>query len=203
MNIDYPVCLRLAGKSVLVVGAGAVGSARIAGLVDAGANVIVVSMTASSEVTQAARTRRIKLYRRAWTESDLDNISLLVVAINDARVSRRIATLARSRNILTTVADVPELCDFTMPSVGRNGPITIAVSTSGKAPALAGALRRRFEQQIFDDDLKIIDTVADWRGRLPAGPARMRFIKYVVRGSHFITSARRTLQQRLFKQGAL
>ena len=45
--------------------------------------------------------------------------------------------------MLCNVADVPELCNFILPAVHREGPITVAVSTGGASPALAKRLRSR------------------------------------------------------------
>jgi precorrin-2 dehydrogenase/sirohydrochlorin ferrochelatase len=91
-----------------------------------------------------------------------------------------VVAAARARGIWCTAADRPELCDFTMPSVGRRGPITIAVSTAGKAPALAAVLRRRFEAQVGAEEQAIVDGVAVLRRVLPAGRARMRAIRGAV-----------------------
>jgi siroheme synthase-like protein len=50
--------------------------------------------------------------------------------------------------MLCNVADVPELCNFILPAVHREGPIAVAVSTGGASPALAQWLRDRFAAQI-------------------------------------------------------
>ncbi len=178
--LDYPVCLRLTGRSVLVVGGGAVAAGRVAGLVAVGASVRVVALEVHDDITAAAERGELTLARRGFQQDDLDGAMLLVVAIDDPQLSEQIAGAARERGLLCTVADRPALCDFTMPSVGRRGPITVAVSTSGKAPALAARLRRRFEVQIGAEDLAIASAVQVLRGQLPAGPARMRFLRGVV-----------------------
>lgn len=178
--IDYPVCLRLAGKAVLVVGGGAVAASRVRGLLEAGASVRVVAPRVCAELSQSAARGELLLERRGFTPSDLDGAMLVVAAVDEPAVSERVAAAARVRGVWCTAADQPALCDFTMPSVGRRGPITVAVSTAGKAPALAAELRRRFEGQIFAEDLLIADGVAVLRRALPAGPRRMRAIRRAV-----------------------
>lgn len=179
-SLDYPVCLRLAGRPVLVVGAGAVAAGRIRGLLAVGASVRVVAPRALPEVQHAAARGELSLELRRYRPEDLTGAMLVVVAVDDARLGEQIASAARVRGQWCTVADRPALCDFTMPSVGRRGPITVAVSTSGKAPALAARLRRRFEAQIWPEDLAIAAGVQVLRRALPAGKARMKVLSRLV-----------------------
>jgi precorrin-2 dehydrogenase / sirohydrochlorin ferrochelatase len=191
--VDYPVCLRLADKPVLVVGGGAVALGRVRGLLEAGARVRVVAIHADPELQQAAERGLLVLDQRAWQAEDLQGAMLVISAVDDPDVSEQVVREARARGVWCTAVDKPALCDFTMPSVGRRGPITVAVSTSGKAPALAAQLRRRFEQQIFPEDLAIVAGVEALRQRLPAGPRRMRLLKRLVAISVATTSAARRL----------
>jgi precorrin-2 dehydrogenase / sirohydrochlorin ferrochelatase len=187
--VDYPVCLRLTGRQVLVVGGGVVASGRVTGLLAAGASVRVVAPEVQPEIAAAAERGELALSRRGFRAADLDGAMLLVVAIDDPLQSEQIASAAKVRGLLCTVADKPALCDFTMPSVGRRGPITVAVSTSGKAPALAARLRRRFEAQLGPEDVAIASAIDALRGQLPAGPARMRFLRRLTTAADLAATA--------------
>ncbi len=185
--VDYPVCLRLEGRPVLVVGGGAVATGRIAALVATGAAVRVVAPEVSAEIAAAAERGELSVARRGFRPEDLEGAMLIVVAVDEPLLSEQVASAARSRGQWCTVADRPALCDFTMPSVGRRGPITVAVSTSGKAPALAARLRRRFEEQIWPEDLIIAEGVQKLRGYLPAGKARMKLLRGLVAVAETVT----------------
>ena len=50
--------------------------------------------------------------------------------------------------MLCNVADVPDLCNFILPAVHREGPIAVAVSTGGASPALAKRLRSQIAQLV-------------------------------------------------------
>lgn len=200
--VDYPVCLRLEGKRVLVVGGGAVALGRVRGLCAAGAAVHVVAPQVHPELLQAAAAGELTLEQRAVSPSDLEGAMLVVCAVDDPAVSAQVIAAARVRGLWCTAVDRPALCDFTMPSVGRRGPITIAVSTAGKAPALAAVLRRRFEQQVHAEELAIAEGVAVLRRMLPAGPARMRAIRKVVTAAVELTSGARRAMSALVAPAA-
>ena len=181
--VDFPVCLRLEGKRVLLVGAGTIADERGQQLVDAGARVRVVAPEVSARLRALAEAGRLELRERAWRPGeDTREQQLVFVATDDAEVSRAVAAEARGLGLWLNTADVPELCDFTLPSVGRRGPIVVAVSTSGQAPALARQLRRRFVAQVEPGHVRLARLVGRLRKRLPAGAARMRLLKHLVEG---------------------
>ena len=139
--------VKLAGKRVLVVGAGKVGEPKIAGLLETGARIHVVSLEASPAVRGWAREGKIELELRPFHADDLDGIFLAVVATSSRTLNERVYDEARRRGILCNVVDVPDLCDFFYPSVVRRGDLQIAVSTAGNSPSLAQKIRQQLEKQ--------------------------------------------------------
>jgi precorrin-2 dehydrogenase/sirohydrochlorin ferrochelatase len=143
----FPMFVKLEGRPVLVVGAGKVGEAKIAGLLDAGARIRVVSLDATPAVREWARERKIKLELRAFANDDLEGAFLAVVATASRTLNERAYDEARRRGVLCNVVDVPDLCDFFYPSVVRRGDLQIAVSTAGQSPSLAQKIRQQLEKQ--------------------------------------------------------
>ncbi|HKT67992.1 MAG TPA: bifunctional precorrin-2 dehydrogenase/sirohydrochlorin ferrochelatase, partial [Terriglobales bacterium] len=132
---------------VLVVGGGAVGEAKIRGLLDTGAQIRVVALQANQAVHDWADGGIIALEERAFGPADLDGAFLVVAATSSPEVNELIFGEAQSRGILCNVVDVPELCDFFYPAVVRRGDLQIAISTAGQSPLLAQRIRKRLEQQ--------------------------------------------------------
>ncbi|WP_434380439.1 precorrin-2 dehydrogenase/sirohydrochlorin ferrochelatase family protein [Melittangium boletus] len=180
--VDFPVCLRLEGKRVLLVGAGKIADERGQQLVDAGARVRLVAPEVSPRLRQLADAGRLELRERRWSAEDLEAQQLVFVATDDTEVSHRVAAEARARGLWVNTADVPDLCDFTLPSVGRRGPLVVAVSSSGQAPALARLLRERFVAQVEPGHVQLARLSGWLRKRLPRGAARMRLLKQLVEG---------------------
>ena len=133
----YPVGLIVAGKRCVVVGGGSVAARKVAGLVDAGAEVVVVAPEISSEI----RALPVELLLRSYRSGDLDAAWLAIAATDDPQVNRQVHADGRAARVWVNAADDPEACAFTLPAVLRRGPVTVAVSTGGHSPALAGWLR--------------------------------------------------------------
>ena len=147
MTSLFPMFMKLEGKQCLVVGAGKVGEPKIAGLLETGARIRVVALDASPAVREWARSGRIELELRAFTNDDLQGAFLVVVATASRTLNERIYHEAQTLGILCNVVDVPDLCDFFYPSIVRRGDLQIAVSTTGQSPSLAQKIRQQLEKQ--------------------------------------------------------
>lgn len=143
----FPMFVKLAGREVLVVGAGAVAEAKIRSLLDTGARIRVVSLQANPVVREWANADAIVLEERAFVPTDLDGAFLVVAATSSRESNELIFGEAQRRGILCNVVDVPELCGFFYPAVMRRGDLQIAISTAGQSPLLAQRIRKKLEQQ--------------------------------------------------------
>ena len=147
MTSLFPMFMKLTGRQVLVVGAGAVGEQKISGLVETGARIRVVAFDATPAVRDWAREGKIELDLRAFANDDLQGAFLVVVATSSRTLNERIYDEAQRLGVLCNVVDVPDLCDFFYPSIVRRGDLQIAVSTSGQSPSLAQQIRQQLEKQ--------------------------------------------------------
>ena len=68
---------------------------------------------------------------------DLDGSVLVFATTDDRETQEMIRQQADKNGQLLNVADDPESCSFHVPATVRQGDLTIAVSTSGKSPAVA------------------------------------------------------------------
>ena len=156
----YPLCLEMAGRPCLVVGGGPVAERKVAGLLDAGAWLTVVSPTATEALYAWARADRIRLVEREYAAADLAGHSVVFVATDDGRVNAAVARDARAAGVLINAADDPAHCDFILPAVVRRGDLTVAVSTGGASPALARTVRDEIGAFLDRDDYAALARVA-------------------------------------------
>ncbi len=137
----YPVMLRLQGRAVLVVGAGAIAASKVASLLEAGARVTVVAPEVEATLKERARRGEIELLREEVVAHHLDGMWLVIGASGVDTVDRWLAEECDRRRIFLNAVDRPPACTFYVPSVVREDPILVAISTDGTSPALAGRLR--------------------------------------------------------------
>jgi precorrin-2 dehydrogenase len=140
-----PLFVRLAGARVVVVGAGPVAEAKLLPLVDAGASVSVVAPEATSALEQAAAEGRLRWEPRAWCEDDLEGAVLVIAGTGDPGVNAAVAAAAERRGTFCVRVDREGAGSADFGAVVRRGSLTMAVSTSGRAPALARQVRRHLD----------------------------------------------------------
>jgi precorrin-2 dehydrogenase/sirohydrochlorin ferrochelatase len=168
VRFAYPVSLDLHGVPVLVVGAGPIGVRKVDGLVAAGARVRVVA----PEVSDALDREPLwEVHERAFEPADLVGVRLVVTATGDHDVDAAVAAAARDAGVWVNAADQPEDCDWILPAIARAGRVTVAVSTDGASPALAGALRDRMAALLNDDVARLAEQLAAERASIQAAGA--------------------------------
>lgn len=158
----YPVFLHLRARPVLLVGGGKVAASKLAGLLEAGAQVTVVAKEIRAELMQPG----VRYAPRPFAPSDLDGKFFAVAAATPA-VNRQVADAAEVRGIFVNAVDDTDSASAYLGGVVRKSGVTLAISTSGRAPALAGLLREALEAVIPDE-------VSDWIGTAEELRARWR-----------------------------
>lgn len=168
-NTLFPVFLKLETLRVLIVGGGPVAKEKLeAVLTNSPAAVItLVAIQISEEIKKiAAGYPGITFLEKAYDAEVLNDNDIVLVAINDRNVSRKIAIDARQRGILVNAADQPELCDFYLSSVVKKGNLKIAISTNGKSPTIAKRLKENFIELLPEELDELLDNMHAIRQRL-------------------------------------
>jgi uroporphyrin-III C-methyltransferase/precorrin-2 dehydrogenase/sirohydrochlorin ferrochelatase len=123
-----------------------VAAGKLRGLLDAGARVKVVAPVMVPEIADAP----VETVLRAFEPADLDGVSF-VVAAAPPDVNRLVAAAAHARGLFVNAVDDVESASAYAGAVLRRAGVTIAISTDGEAPALAGLIREALEALLPDD----------------------------------------------------
>ena len=113
---------------------------KLEGLLAAGAVVTVVAPSISEAVERAGVT----LLRRPFEPHDLDG-AWWVVAAAPPDVNRQVQAAAERRQLFVNAVDDPAHATAYLGGVVRRDDVTVAISTGGRAPALAGLLREALD----------------------------------------------------------
>jgi uroporphyrin-III C-methyltransferase / precorrin-2 dehydrogenase / sirohydrochlorin ferrochelatase len=142
----YPVFLRLAGRKVVVVGGGPVAASKLDGLLAVGALVTVVA----PEIEPALDRPGVRLLSKPFEPQDLDG-AWWVVAAAPAEVNQAVLAAADARHLWVNAVDDPPNATAYLGGVVRRSDVTVAISTGGRAPALAGLLREAIDAWLPGD----------------------------------------------------
>jgi uroporphyrin-III C-methyltransferase/precorrin-2 dehydrogenase/sirohydrochlorin ferrochelatase len=142
----FPVFLRLRGRKVVLVGGGTVAAGKLAALLATGAEVTVVAPRVREEIARAPVTLR----ERPFSASDLED-AWFVVAAATPDVNRHVRETAEVLRVFVNAVDDPESASAYTGGVLRRGGVTVAVSTEGRAPALAGLLREALDAVVPEE----------------------------------------------------
>ncbi|MEI7435825.1 MAG: bifunctional precorrin-2 dehydrogenase/sirohydrochlorin ferrochelatase [bacterium] len=129
-----PVCLLVAGKPCLVVGGGQIAARKAGHLLDAKADVTVVSPEFSAELHSLAQAQKIRLTTRAFSESDLEGKWLVYAATDNQEINLRVIELCHKKGVLCSAADSnwPQ-GDFVTPAICRKKGLVVTVSSGGRS----------------------------------------------------------------------
>src|SRR5271170_1406640 len=123
----YLLGLRLGGRRVLVVGGGAVATRRIPALLDAGADIVLVSPAVTASLEDLAASGRIRWEERGYADGDCAGGWLVCACTDDAAVNAAVAAAAEQQHIWCVRADDAQASAAWTPATGRAGDVRVGV----------------------------------------------------------------------------
>ena len=151
---SYPITLRLSGRKVVVVGGGRLATRRALGLVDAGADVIVIAPEATDAIVFAAESQSLTWLQRPFKSGDLDGAWFVQTATGSTEVDRRVEAEAEERRIwCVRTGDAANTAAWT-PAVARVDDVIVAVN-AGADPKRAVALRDAISNSLQAGDFPL------------------------------------------------
>ena len=168
-NPLYPVFLKPQALHFLIVGGGEVSSEKLRNLLKSSpeAKVRLVAPEVSGEIRELeARHQGVTVVVKRFEEQDLQGINVAIIGTDDHQVNVQVHHIAKSHNILTNVADTPDLCDFYMGSIVTKGDLKIGISTNGQSPTFAKRFRQMLEAILPNDTPSLLKNLKVIRDRL-------------------------------------
>ncbi|MFA6449492.1 MAG: bifunctional precorrin-2 dehydrogenase/sirohydrochlorin ferrochelatase [bacterium] len=162
----YPIFLELEGERCLVVGGGHVAERKIERLLESGARVTVIAPEVTGRIAALAEEGAITLDERRYAGGEAAEYFLVIAATDDTALNRVVSSDARLKDKIVNIVDVPELCNFYVPSVLRRGDLQIAVSTAGASPSVAKKIREKLEPLFPETYAQLLRRLREFRAQL-------------------------------------
>ncbi len=151
----YLVGLRLAGKKVVVVGGGTVAQRRLPLLVANGADVHVITRTATPAVEAMAG---ITLVLREFRDGDLDGAWYAIAATDDPDVNTAVVAEAERRHLFCVRADIAREGSAVTPASFEYEGLAVGVLAGGdhrRSAAIRSAIHEAMQQGRIAEDSSV------------------------------------------------
>lgn len=144
----FPFMVEIGGKDILIVGGGRSAFHKVRAFLGFGANITVIAEDISPDISRLSG--EILVLQRAYAPADLEGRALVVAATDDKELNRRIAASARQAGIPANAVDDKDNCDFIFPAILKKDNYSVAVSTDGRSPMMAGRIRNMIADALPD-----------------------------------------------------
>ncbi len=151
----YPLFLDLMGCPVSVVGGGKVAERKVTALLDAGADITLISPTVTSRLSAWVDQGKITLIARSYRRGDIKKARFVFAATNQSRVNEAVVHEAKGKGIWVNRADDGGDGNFINPACFIQGDLTVAVSTGGTAPRLSKTIRTAIQVSLLKGNAEI------------------------------------------------
>lgn len=144
----YPIYLQLRDQPCVVVGGGKIAEGKVEGLLTAGAQIKIIAPDLTPALQTMVQDGQVAYVQREYEHGDLTGAFMVICATDKREVNHQVWEEANANHQLVNVVDDTPYCNFIAPSIMRQGDLTIAISTGGRAPVLAVRLKERFQREI-------------------------------------------------------
>ena len=174
----YPAALKLTGVPVLVVGGGGVAARKITALVEAGAEITVVSPKIKAEIASFHKQGCLNWLAEGFEERHFTGQRLVFACSSNRFVNKLAARLATQAGAWVNVADDSATSTLIVPATSKSGGVSISVNTT--VPALSRKIREELDEQFLTGYDSLVQFLVAARQRLkqevPDSPTRQRIL---------------------------
>lgn len=165
-NRYLPISLTVENRACLVVGGGTVALRKIENMLDYATSITVIAPKLDPKIEYFGERGKVKIEKREYIPSEAGAYAMVIAASDSEAVNKQVYDDTRNTSAICNVVDNPPLCDFIFPAVVRRDTLTLAISTDGTAPFLAGHLRLILENIFPEHWEKLMGLAGSFRSRV-------------------------------------
>ncbi len=166
MTEYYPIYLQLQGQPCIVIGSNTLAEDKVETLLAAGARVTLIAPKVGARLQAHVESGKVIHLPRRYQPGDLKGAFLVICTNDQTAIKQQVWEEASAARQLVNVVDDTPHCNFIAPSIFRQGDLAIAISTAGKAPALAVRLKERLRKQIGPQYARFLELAGHLRAPL-------------------------------------
>jgi len=172
----FPAFIKLDKQNILIVGGGNIASNKLEQLLSFTNNIKIISPAINTKMKTLIQNNNLDFEKRFYEKNDLQNMNIVVVAIDDISLQKDIYLQSKQHNCLCNCVDNTDYCDFIFPSIIKKDNITIAISTGGISPAFSKYFKKYLENLIPNNIEEFLNKMKNYRNTMPKGKQRMEFL---------------------------
>jgi len=172
----FPLFLRLDRSKILIVGGGAIATEKIEKVLEFTTNIEVIADHYSEEMLSHIIDHNLFYKTKKYEKGDVEGFDIVIVAVDSLQLQEQIYQETRTMRTLCNAVDSVAYCDFIFPSYIKEGDLTIAISTSGKSPAIAKHLKEYLRKKLPQNIGSFLEEMTKLRKELPKGSERMKIL---------------------------
>jgi precorrin-2 dehydrogenase/sirohydrochlorin ferrochelatase len=179
-------------KPIVVVGGGKVATRKLESLLDAEANVTVISPEITGELKAWVDSQKLSWKQKRFEPEDVQEAFMIIAATDHTEVNLNVHKVAKPYQLIN-IADRPELSNFIVPSTLQRGKLLISVSTSGASPGLSRKIKQELSTMYDETYEEYLDFLNSSRQKVLEEvdqPEKRKYIFNALLDSRFLEMTR-------------
>lgn len=155
----FPIFIDISEKKIVVIGGGTIATRRVMTLLNFTGQVVVVSPELTADLQELCSQNRIVWLQKEYCIEQIKDADMVIAATNQPEVNCRIKADCKNvegkigRQILVSVIDDKEQCDFYFPSIVQSEDVVVGINSGGRSPGQTKRVRKKIETLLCCDSV--------------------------------------------------
>jgi precorrin-2 dehydrogenase/sirohydrochlorin ferrochelatase len=176
----YSMIVHMKAKPVVVVGGGKVATRKVETLLNAEANVTIVSPEITDELKEWVDLQKVSWKQKRFEADDVQEAFIIIATTDHTEINLNVHQAAHPHQLINIV-DRPELSNFIVPSTLQRGKLLISVSTSGASPGLSQKIKQELATMYDETYEEYLDFLNSCRQKVLEEVGQPEIRKYIFR----------------------
>ena len=153
----FPIFIDISEKKIVVIGGGVIATRRINTLLNFTEQITVIAPEITAQLHELVKQEAISWLCSEYEMEQITESDIVIAATNQPEINHRIKSdciqieKQTGHQILVSVIDAKELCDFYFPSIVQSEDMVIGINSGGTSPAKTKSVRKKIEEVVGNE----------------------------------------------------